>query len=319
MGARDSVLKVIARRLALSVPLLLIVTTSTFVLVALIPGDAARTIVGGNGTEAQYEALRHALGLDQSLPVRFWHWLERAAHGDLGASLFGGEPVASALNSRLGVTLSLVAGSTLLAGLVGVALGIAGALRPGRLGRALDALSLVGLAVPNFFLGLLLVSWFAVSLTLFPATGYVPPAQSLSGWVQSLVLPVVTLGVPGVAVVAKQTRDSMRDALERPFVQTLRATGIRRRSIVLRHALRCGAIPIVTVLGLVFVGALSGAVVVESVFALPGLGSLAVQATTQRDIPLIQGVALYFTIIVIVVNLAVDLLYGWLDPRVRVA
>jgi peptide/nickel transport system permease protein len=319
MGSRDSLLRVIARRLALSVPLLLIVTASTFVLVALIPGDAARTIVGGNGTEAQYEALRHALGLDQSLPARFWEWLEHAVQGDLGTSLFGGEPVASALNSRLGVTLSLVGGSTLLAAVLGIALGIAAALRPGWLGRALDGLSLVGLAVPNFFLGLLLVSWFAVSLRLFPATGYVPPSQSPSGWLQSLVLPVITLALPGVAVVAKQTRDSMREALERPFVQTLRATGISRRSIVLRHALRSGAISIVTVVGLVFVGALSGAVVVESVFALPGLGSLAVQATTQRDLPLIQGVALYFTVIVIAVNLAVDLLYGWLDPRVAVA
>jgi peptide/nickel transport system permease protein len=319
LGSRDRLLRVIARRLALSVPLLLIVTTSTFVLVALIPGDAARTIVGGNGTEAQYEALRHALGLDESLPARFGQWLERAAHGDLGTSLFGGEPVASALNSRLGVTLSLVGGSTLLAALLGIAFGVAAAVRPGPLGRALDALSLVGLAVPSFFLGLLLISWFAVSLRLFPATGYVPPSQSPSGWLQSLVLPVITLALPGVAVIAKQTRDAMREALERPFVQTLRATGISRRSIVLRHALRSAAISIVTVVGLVFVGALSGAVVVESVFALPGLGSLAVQATTQRDLPMIQGVALYFTVIVIAVNLVVDLLYGWLDPRVEVA
>jgi peptide/nickel transport system permease protein len=313
------VLRVIGRRLLLSIPLLLIVSTSTFVLAALIPGDVARTILGPNGTQQQYEQLRQSLGLDQSLPERYWHWLEQAVHGDLGRSLFSGEPVTSLLNTRLSVTLSLVIGSTLVAALAGVTLGIVSALRAGAIGKAVDALSLVGLAVPNFFLGLLLVAWFAVALPLFPATGYTTFADSPADWLRGLVLPVVTLAVPGVAVIAKQTRDAMREVLERPFVRTLRASGIPRRSIVYKHALRSAAIPVVTVVGIVFVGALSGTVLVESVFAMSGLGGVAVQATTEHDLPLIQGVAIYFTVIVIAVNLIVDLLYGWLDPRVRIA
>lgn len=308
----------IARRLALSLPLLLVVSVLTFVLAALIPGDAARTILGPNGTAEQYAHLRDALGLDESLPVRYWHWLEAAVRGDLGTSIFGQQPVASTLGSRLTVTLSLVVGSTLLAGVLGIGLGIGGALRP-RLGRALDALGLIGLAIPSFFLGLLLVSWLSVGAGLFPATGYVNPTESVAEWLRSLVLPVVTLALPGVAVIAKQTRDAMRDALARPFTRTLRAGGVSSRSLVLKHALRNAAIPVVTVVGLVLVGALGGAVVVESVFAMPGLGGLAVQATSQHDLPLVQGVAVYFTVIVVVVNLGIDLLYGWLDPRVRVS
>lgn len=312
-------LRLIGRRLALSVPQLLAVSASTFLLVALIPGDVAQTIVGPNGTPDQYASLRASLGLDESLPQRYWDWLTSAVQGDLGTSLFSQESVSSMLGSRLPVTLSLVIGSTLVATVLGVALGIAGARAAGPLGRVVDAIALVGLAIPNFFLGLLLVAWFAVALPLFPATGYVPFADSPGDWLSSLALPVITLAVPGVAVIAKQTRDAMRDALERPFIRTLRAAGLPRRSLIYRHALRNAAIPVATVVGVVFVAALSGTVLVESVFAMPGLGGLAVQATDQHDLPLIQGVAIEFTVIVIVVNLLVDVAYGWLDPRVRVS
>ncbi len=312
-------LRLVGRRLLLSLPLLLVVVTTTFLLVALIPGDIARTIVGPTGTQEQYEALRHSLGLDQGLLTRYLDWVGGLLHGDLGTSLLSKQPVTKLLDDRLGATFSLVIGSTLVAGVVGVALGVAAALRTGALGKAVDAVSLVGLAIPNFFLGLLLIAWFAVALPLFPATGYVDPSASIGDWLRSLVLPVLTLAVPGIAIVAKQTRDGMREVLAQPFVTTLRACGFSRRSIIYKHALRSAAIPVVTVLGVVFVGALSGTVLVESVFAIPGLGGLAVQATTQHDLPLIQGVAVYFTLIVIAVNLLVDLVYGWLDPRVRVS
>jgi peptide/nickel transport system permease protein len=311
------VLRLASRRLLLSLPLLLVVVTSTFLLVELIPGDVARTIIGSDGTEQEYQDLRASLGLDAPLQERYLDWLSLAAQGDLGTSLFGERPVASLLNNRLGVTLSLVIGATLLAGILGVSFGVIAALRAGVIGRAVDAISLLGLAIPNFFLGLLLVTWFAVAIPLFPATGYVPPSESLTEWLRSLVLPVITLAVPGVAVVAKQTRDSMLDVLDQPFVRTLRASGVSRRSTIFKHALRNAAIPVVTVVGVMFVGLLSGTVLVESVFAMPGLGGLAVQATSQHDVPLILGVAVYFTLIVIVVNLLVDLAYGWLDPRVR--
>ena len=312
-------LKLVGRRLLWSAPLLLIVPTFTFLLVALIPGDVARTLTGSGGTEAQYLQLRDSLGLDEPLHARYWEWLQNAVQGDLGTSLFSQQSVTGLLDSRLSVTFSLVIGSTLVAALVGVGLGIAAALRPGRGGKVVDAVSLLGLAIPNFFLGLLLVTWFAVALPLFPATGYVTPQESPVDWLRSIVLPVITLAVPGVAVVAKQTRDAMRDALERRFVRTLRACGVSRRSIVFKHALRSASIPIVTVVGVIFVGALSGTVLVETVFAMPGLGGIAVQATGQHDVPLIQGVAVYFTVVVVLVNLFVDVAYGWLDPRVRVS
>ncbi len=311
-------LRIVGNRLLLSVPLLLIVSTLTFLLEALIPGDLARTIVGPQGTQEQYLQLKHSLGLDQPLITRYQQWLQNVIHGDFGNSLFNHEPVTMLLNVRLSVTLSLVIGATLLAAIVGVLLGIAGALRADIAGTAVDALSMVGLAIPNFFLGLLLIALFAVAIPLFPATGYVAFDASPLDWARSLVLPVVVLATPGIAVVAKQTRDSMRAVLERAFIRTLRAAGLPRRSIIFKHALRSAAAPVVTVLGLIFVASLGGTVVVESVFAMPGLGGLAVLATTQHDLPLIQGVAVYFTALVVVVNLLIDLAYGWLDPRVRV-
>jgi peptide/nickel transport system permease protein len=311
-------IKLVVRRTLLSVPLLFFVSTSTFVLVALIPGNIARTIVGAQATEQQYLSVRRSLGLNEPLYTRYWQWLEHALHGNLGLSLYSQQSVTSLLDSRLSTTLCLVVGATVVSALVGVAFGVAGALRPGAVDRVVDGVALLGLSVPSFFLGFVLVEWFAVSLRFFPASGYVDFGVSPADWLESLVLPVVTLSAGGVAVIAKQTRDAMRDVLDRPFIRTLRATGIPRRSIVFKHALRSAAIPVVTIVGLVFVAVLGASVVVESVFALPGLGSLAVQATTESDLPLIQGIALYFTVIVIVVNLIVDLTYGLLDPRVRV-
>jgi peptide/nickel transport system permease protein len=311
--------RLIVRRTFLSVPLLFIVSVWTFVLVALIPGNIARTIVGAQATEQQYLSVRRSLGLNEPLYTRYWQWLEHALHGNLGVSLYSQQPVSSLLDSRLSPTLFLVVGATVVSAAVGVVFGVAGALHPGMVDRVVDGIALLGLSIPSFFLGFLLVEWFAVSLRLFPASGYVTFGASPAGWLESLVLPVVTLSAGGVAVIAKQTRDAMRDVLDRPFIRTLRATGIPRGSIIFKHALRSAAIPVVTIIGLVFVAVLGGSVVVESVFALPGLGSLAVQATTESDLPLIQGIALYFTVIVIVVNLIVDLAYSLLDPRVRVA
>jgi peptide/nickel transport system permease protein len=312
-------LSMIGRRLALSLPLLIIVPTVTFLLAALIPGDIARTILGADASQAQYLQLRQSLGLNQPLLTRYFDWLGNALHGNLGTSLFWQQPVAALMDSRLEVTLSLVIGSTVVAAVTGTVLGVGAALRTGFAGRVVDAVALAGLAIPNFFLGLLLVSWFAVTLRVFPATGYVSITQSPSQWLSSIVLPVITLAVPGVAVVAKQTRDSMREVLDRPFIRTLRAAGVSGRSVIARHALRNAAIPVVTVVGIIFIASLSGTVLVETVFALPGLGGLVVQATTQHDLPLIQGIAVYFTIAVIAVNLLVDLTYSWLDPRVRVS
>ena len=276
-------LRLVLRRLAWSIPLLLVATMVSFILVAFLPGNTARALLGPNATEAQVAAVTEQLGLNKPLWEQYWQWLQGAVHGDLGTSLISRQPVTTLLNDRLEPSLSLIIGATLVAGVVGVILGIRGA-RRGVLGKVVDAGSIVGLAIL---------------------------------WFTSLVLPVITLAVPAAAIIAKQTRDAVSTALNRSFVRTLSAAGVPDRSIVYRHALKNAAIPILTVVGLIFVGALSGTVAVESIYSIPGLGSTAVQATSAHDLPLIQGVVVYFTIIVIAVNLLVDLGYGYFNPRVR--
>jgi peptide/nickel transport system permease protein len=309
-------LRLVLRRLAWSVPLLLVASVVSFVFVALLPGDAARSLLGPNATQAQVDAVRDQLGLNRPLWEQYWQWLQRALHGDLGSSLLSHQPVTSLLDDRLEPSLSLIVGATLVAAVVGVVLGVRGA-RRGALGRVVDVVSVVGIAIPDFWLGLVLIVLFAVQWSLLPPTGYVPFVDDPLAWATSLVLPVVTLAVPATAIIAKQTRDAVSTALDKTFVRTLRAAGVGDRSIVYRHALKNAAIPVLTVVGLVFVGALSGTVVVESIFAIPGLGSTAVQATGSHDLPLVQGTVIYFTLIVIAVNLLVDLAYGYFNPRVR--
>lgn len=311
--------RLVVRRLLPSTPLLFLVSALTFVLVSLVPGDPARTIVGQHATVDQYKAVRRQLGLDDPLPVQYWHWLVRVFHGDLGTSLFSGEPVTSELNNRLPVSLSLIIAGTLVSGVLGVLLGLFSARRGGVLVKAVDVLALVGLAVPAFWFALVLIAVGAVRLRWFPVTGYVPLADDPVEWGRSLVLPVLSLSLSAVAIIAKQTRDSVLDTFGRDFVRVMQANGFSRRSILYRHVLRNASLPLVTVLGVVLVSLLAAAVFVETVFAMPGLGSLTQQATVQHDIPVIQGAVLYITILVVLVNLLVDLAYSRLDPRVRAA
>jgi peptide/nickel transport system permease protein len=307
----------IIRRLAVSLPLIVVVTVLTFVLESLVPGNTARAIIGVSGSPTAYQRLRVELGLNNPLWYQYWQYLDQVLHGNLGTSVFTGEPVSTLLNQRLGVTLSLVLLATAFCAVLGVLLGVVSAVRGGVVGRAVDVLSLVGLALPGFWVAIILAAVFAVTLRIFPATGYIPPTDSVGRWLWALTLPVIALGLGGVASVAKQTRDSMKDTLAREYVRTLRASGIGRGSIIWKHALRNGAIPVVTVLGLVFVSALSSTVFVEAVFVLPGLGSMAVTATSQHDIPVIEGIALYFTVLVVIVNVLLDVVYGMLNPKVR--
>jgi peptide/nickel transport system permease protein len=304
------------RRLAWAIPLLWVVSFLSFALVSLAPGDAAVTIGGLSATPAQLREIRSRLGLDQPMLERYWHWLTGVLHGDLGSSLITGVPVTRYLSTSIEPTLSLVALSLLVAAVLGGALGVASALRGGFVGRVLDVVSLVGLAAPSYWLALVLISMFAARWHLFPAVGYVAIGDSPISWLKSLVLPVCAVSVIGIASIAKQTRDSMMDALNRDFVRVMQANGLSRRSIVYRHALRNAAIPVVTVLGVIAVALLSATVFVETVFGLPGLGSAAATAAAQHDLPVLQGVVCYFTLMVIAINLLVDLSYVALDPRV---
>jgi peptide/nickel transport system permease protein len=307
----------IARRLLLSVALVLIVTTISFALMSLLPGSVAETILGTQATPAKIAALNHQLGIDRPLVGQYVHWLRRAVRGDLGTSIVDGTPVASTLNAGLEVTLSLVLAALVLAVGLGLAIGTYTAVAAGRLSRAVDAVALVGLATPSFCVALVLVLVFAVKLHVLPAVGYTPLASSASGWATSLVLPATALAVGMVGAVAKQTRASMRETLDRPYIAGLRANGIAERRIVLKHGLRNAALPVVTVVGLLFVGSLTGAVIIEQIFVLPGLGSALVAATAAHDVPLIQGVALYLALLVVAVNLLVDLAFAAINPKVR--
>jgi peptide/nickel transport system permease protein len=307
----------VSRRLLRSIPMLFVVSLLTFVLVSVSPGNPAVTVLGTNATSAQYAAVNRQLGLNRPLWSQYWHWLVGALQGHLGDSLYSSQSVTSILGSRLVVTLTLVILATALGAVFGIALGVMSSLRSRAVARTTDVISMLGFAIPNFWLGLILILIFAVKLHLLPATGWIPFSSSPTGWIRSLVLPVVTLAAAGATGIAKQTRDSMSDQLSQEYILALRATGIPERSIVYRHALRNAAIPVVTVIGLFFVGMLGGAVLVEQIFALPGLGSAAVAATSTHDLPVIQGVAICFAIIVVIVNLIIEVAYGWLNPKAR--
>jgi peptide/nickel transport system permease protein len=310
--------RVVVRRLLLAAPLLFVVSALSFVLVSLTPGDAAREILGPTASPEEYAQLRQSLGLDQPIYEQYWHWLQHALAGDLGTSLLTGEEVTQAINVRLPTTLSLIVLSLLVIAVAGVSLGVLSAVRGGPVGRFVDTFSLLGYALPSFWVGALLVSLFAVKLGWFPAIGYVPLADSPEQWLRSLALPVIALSLHSVAVLVKQTREAMLDALGSEYVRMARANGIPERSLRYRHALKNASIRVITILGLITVGLLGGTVIVESVFALPGVGGLAVNASVRHDIPVVQGIVVYFTVIVVVVNLVIDVAYTWLNPKVRV-
>jgi peptide/nickel transport system permease protein len=309
--------KILIHWLTDAVPVVLGVSVATFILTSLVPGDAGRTILGANASPAQVQALDQQLGLNRPLVVRYWEWLAAAVHGNLGTSISSGVPVSQELTARIWVTLSLICGGILLAAVAGIGLGLVSALRGGWLGRAVDVIAMLGMAVPTFWFALVLVTALAVKLPVFPATGYTPISQSPVAWFESLVLPVVTLGLTNAAPVAKQTRDSVLSELGKDYVRVLRARGIPPRSVIFRHVLRNAAAPIITVLGVVVVMLFGSTVLIETVFVMPGIGSLAVTAATAHDVSTVLGVALVFTIIVTLVSLLLEVAYALLNPKVR--
>jgi len=313
------VLRRVGLRVLGSLALLIVVPAITFLIQSLTPSNVAASILGLGATNTQIAALNHQLGLDQPAIVRYFEWLVGSLHGDLGNSYVTNQAVTTILAPRIGVSLSLVIGALLVFTIVGLLLGVLSTNQNRAVGRIIDIVSSAGIAIPNFWLGVILIGIFSVQLNVLPATGYVPAATSASLWIASLVLPVVALAFGGITAVAKQTRDQMLIALDSPYIRSLRVNGVPDLSLTYRHALRNAAGPTVTVLGLIFVGALSGSVVVENIFVLPGLGSQAVQSATQHDLPVIQGIALYFTIIVVVVNVLIDIVIPILNPKVRAA
>lgn len=307
---------IILRRLAISIPLLLIVSFLTFALVSLTPGDAAYTVLGDNATPEQLAAVREQMGLDQPLIVQYGTWLVSALQGDLGNSLISGQSVTQAIGQRVGPTLSLVILSVLAIVVIGVPLGIISAVRGGGLATVIDALAFIGLAIPNFILALFLIPVFAIALHLVPPSGYVPPEVSFGGWLQSLALPVAALACGAIGIVAKQTRAASEDVMGSEFVTIQRANGYRRQSIIWKHVLKAAAVPIIAYVGVLMVGLFSATVLMETIFAVPGLGGLAVQASTQSDLPMVLGVTVVFTLLVVIINIVLDVLYAVVNPKV---
>jgi peptide/nickel transport system permease protein len=320
LGLRQPVVVAVARRLLLSIPLLFVVSAFTFVLMNLIPGDATYKILGPPTVThlplSRYHDLAHELGLDQPLFTQYWSWLSAALHGDLGHSLTSGQGITEEIGQRLPVTVSLVVGSVLVSTVFGVLLGVLSAVRGGPTGTAVDTIAMVGWIMPAFWIAAELVAIFAVKLSWFPAIGYVPLTQSPGEWLRSIVLPVVALSLGAVGFVAQYTREAMLDALSSEFVRAARASGISQLSIVFRHALKTASLQVVTLAGLLTVGLLVGTVFVEQVFTMPGLGALFLTAIAGKDIPVVEGVAVFFTLIIVAVNLATDLAYSLLSPRV---
>ncbi|GGN39398.1 ABC transporter permease [Streptomyces fuscichromogenes] len=307
------------RRLAAGAVLVVVVATTTFLLLSLTGTDVARNILGETATQSAVTAKRHELGLDQPLVERYWHWAEHALQGNLGSSWFTGEPVNQSLTDTLPVTLSIVLAGMLVAAVLSVTLGTAAALRGGWVDRVVQFAAVLGTAVPSFLIALVLAVTLAVQLGWLPATGYVALGDSPGDWLRSITLPALSLAVAATAATAMQVRGALIDVLRADFVRTLRARGLTTRSVVFRHALRNAAPPALTVLALQFIGLIGGAVVVEKVFGLPGIGTLANSAAVRGDAPVLLGTVVVTVVIVVAVNLLLDIAYGWLNPKVRIS
>lgn len=303
------ILRYVIRRIAALVPILLGVSIIVFLLMRLVPGDPARQALGAEATGDEVARLRHQWGLDQPLPVQYVLWLDRAIHGDFGRSTISRVPVVDEIEARFPATLELAIASMVVSIVLGLAFGVLAAVkRDTFLDRLSMVLALVGVCTPSFWLGLMLLLVFAVMLNWFPAFG--------GGDLAHLVLPALTLGAAASAIIARVTRSSMLDVLGEDYVRTARAKGLAEGRVIFRHALKNAFIPIVTILGLEFGGLLSGAIIAESVFSYPGLGLLLVDSINNRDFPVVQAALLLFALQFVLVNLLVDLMYVWLNPRI---
>ena len=312
------VLRVVLKRLLYLIPVLFAVTLASFLLIKLLPGDPAVNILGPNATTEAVKALDHHLGLDRSLPAQYLTWVSHAATGDLGRSYQTQQTTLGALKQRLPITLELVILSQLLALAISIPVALIAASKPGGVvDKVSTSIAFAFIAVPHFILGVVLVFIFAVKFHLFPATGYTPLSANLGRNLRSVTLPTFTLAMSSQAVYLRLLRTDLIATLQQDFISMAKAKGMTNRFILLRHALRPSSFSLLTVFGLQFGALIGGTLVVEIIFSLPGIGSLAVQSIFQRDYLVVQGTVLLIAIAYVVVNFAVDLLYTVLDPRIR--
>jgi len=306
------------RRFAGAAVVLLLVSLITFAMIWLVPGDPASAFLDASATPEQIARVRVALGLDKPLPLQMIDWYGRVLRGDLGRSILLNRSVTAALVERLPVTLSLAAFALAFAVILGVAAGTIAAVNHNRWpDQAVMTMSLLGLSTPEFWLGLVLILVFAVELGWLPTGGFVSIAESPAGWLRTIVLPALTLGLVQIGFIARMARASMLEVLGQDFVRTADAKGLSRLDIVVRHGLPNALIPILTVIGIVAGALLGGTVIIEQVFSIPGVGRLIIGAIAARDFPVMQGGLLFLAVIYLAVNLTVDILYAVIDPRVR--
>jgi peptide/nickel transport system permease protein len=310
----------LARRLVGLVPVLLLISVVTFLTTALVRGDAASVLLGQTATPERVAEVRQRFGLDQPLPVRYLKWVGQVVQGNLGQSILNRQSVTSLIGGALGVTIEQIILSMAAAALIALPIGIVAAVRHGTwLDQGLMGPALIGTSVPTFWLGLVLIYLFAVRWKVRPPSGFVPLTEDVSANLKSMVLPTFALGVYLAGPLARFVRSSLIDTFAQPFVATARAKGLRERVVVRRHALKNALIPTVTFAGLQVGGLLGGAIVTEVVFALPGMGSLALNGILNRDFPVVQGVVLTVACGYVLINIVVDLVYVWLDPRIKYA
>jgi peptide/nickel transport system permease protein len=308
----------IGRRLIQTVVVLLIVSIASFLLLHMTPGDPVATMLGTEASKEQIDALRKELWLDRSPVIQFAHWLSRVLHGDLGTSIMYGDPVVDIFAARLPITLYLSLIAFLLSTFLGIMIGIVCAVRRGGiLDQTLSVLASLGIAIPVFWLGIVGIYLFGLRLGWLPIQGWTSPFDNFLASLKHMVMPVILLAVPGIAVLARQTRSSMLEVLHQDYVTVAYSKGLRERTVVLRHALKNTLIPVVTLLGLQVRILVGGSVLVETVFNIPGMGRLLVAGAFNKDFLVVQGGVLLIGTMVCLANLIVDISYGWLDPRFK--
>jgi peptide/nickel transport system permease protein len=309
---------ILVRRLLGAVPILLIVSLITFAMIHLIPGDPAAAIAGMSATPEQIANIRRDLGLDQPLLAQLGDWYLNLLHGDLGRSLLLGQPVVQATMLRLPVTLALSAYALLLTLLIGLSSGILAALRQNTwVDQAAMVFAMLGISLPSFYLGLLMIIVLGVDLRWLPTGGYIAFTDDPLGWLATSTMPAISLALLLAGLLARITRSTMLEVLRQDFIRTARAKGLPNRTVVMKHALANALIPITTVLGIIVSLLISGSVVVETLFSIPGIGQLLTQAVLNRDYPMVQGGLLITTALLVLINIGVDVCYALLDPRVR--
>ncbi len=310
--------KYVLGRIASLIPVLAVVAIVDFIIIHLTPGDPAAVMLGSDATEADLTRLRHELGLDLPIYVQFAKWIAGVLQGDLGRSIFMDMPVTQAIWQHLGPTVSLTLLAELIAVCFAIPLGVMAANRRGTwIDQSFMMIALLGISIPSFWLGLNFILLFAVKLNWLPAAGYQPLSNGLINHLRYLIMPAVSLGIMQGALIARMTRSSMLEVLSQNYIRTAEAKGLKRHIIIYKHALRNAFIPILTVIGLTFATLIGGAVVTEMVFNIPGIGKLIVNSVLRRDYVVIQGTVLMIATAYVFINLIVDILYAYIDPRVR--